>query len=164
MSYLRHFALVDDVSNHFDQAINGLDAFTVTRYAGLYAVSSAAVIELALKEIIVEFASSRDSVFGEYVASRYEYLNGRIKLKHIKEEHLEPFGSVYLNRFNKMIVWLDKYNINRKRGSIISSYGNLLTCRHKFAHEGITTCTYDEVKSGFVAGKVIMACLNRSLA
>lgn len=163
MTYAKHFALVDDVASHFDGAIKGLDAFTVTRYAGLYAVSSAAVLELALKEIIISFAASRDRVFGEYIASRYEFINGRIKLSHIKQDHLEPFGKPYLKRFERLVSWLDSYGVKMRRGSIISAYGNLLTCRHKFAHEGATTCTYDEVKAGFEAGKRIMACLHHSL-
>lgn len=163
MAYSRHFSLVDDVSSHFDSAVEGLDAFTVTRYAGLYAVSSAAVLELALKEIVIKFAQSRDVVFGEYLASRYETLNGRIKLAHIRDEHLRPFGGIYLDRFNKLINWLDNWSLKYHRGSIISSYGNLLTCRHTFAHEGKTTCTYQEVKAGFEAGKTVMACLNHVL-
>lgn len=163
MTYSRHFSLVDDVSSHFDGAVEGLDAFTVTRYAGLYAVSSAAVLELALKEIVIKFAQSRDVVFGEYLASRYETLNGRIKLAHIRDEHLRPFGGIYLDRFNKLINWLDNWSLKCHRGSIISSYGNLLTCRHTFAHEGKTTCTYQEVKAGFGAGKTVMACLNHVL-
>lgn len=163
MTYSRHFSLVDDVSSHFDGAVEGLDAFTVTRYAGLYAVSSAAVLELALKEIVIEFARSRDVVFGEYLASRYETLNGRIKLANIREEHLRPFGGIFLDRFNRLLGWLDDWNLKCQRGSIISSYGNLLTCRHTFAHEGKTTCTYQEAKAGFKAGKVVMACLNHVL-
>jgi hypothetical protein len=164
MNYAKHFALVDDVAGHFDGAIKGLDAFTVTRYAGLYAVSSAAVLELALKEIVIGFAASRDPVFGDYIASRYEFINGRIKLSHIKQDHLEPFGKAYLKNFDRLVTWLDAYGVKRKRGSLVSAYGNLLTCRHKFAHEGATTCTYDEVKSGFEAGKRIMACLHHALS
>ena len=161
--YAKHFALVDGVSSHFDGAINGLDAFTVSRYAGLYAVSSAAVLELALKEIIIDFARSRDLVFGEYVATRYKRLNGRISMDDIKNEHLKPFGSEYLKAFGRIVRWIDNYSIKRRRGSLISSYENLLECRHKFAHEGQTTCTYEEVKFGFESGKKIMACLNRAL-
>lgn len=164
MTYAKHFALVDDVASHFDAAVTGLDPFTVTRYAGLYAVSSAAVLELALKEIVIEFARSRDAVFGDYIAARYEFINGRIKLTHIKQDHLEPFGKSYLRRFDRLVKWLDTYGVKRRRGSLISAYGNLLTCRHKFAHEGLTTCTYGEVKAGFEAGKRIMACLHRALA
>lgn len=163
MTYSRHFSLVDDVSSHFDGAVEGLDAFTVTRYAGLYAVSSAAVLELALKEIVVEFARSRDVVFGEYLASRYETLNGRIKLANIRDEHLRPFGGIFLDRFNRLLKWLDNWSLKCQRGAVISSYGNLLTCRHTFAHEGKTTCTYQEVKAGFEAGKIVMACLSHVL-
>lgn len=164
MTYSKHFALVDDVSGHFDSAIRGLDSFTVTRYAGLYAVSSAAVLELALKEIVTEFAASRDVVFGNYMAASYSQINGRIKVQSIRDNHIKPFGAKYLEKFNRFVAWCESQALKQRRGSLLSKYSNLLICRHKFAHEGLTTCTYNEVKEGFEAGKVIMKCLDRSLS
>jgi hypothetical protein len=164
MSYIKHFALVDDVSAHFDGAVLGLDPFTKSRYAGLYAVSSAAVLELSLKQIVTEFAQKANPIFGEYVASKYVQINGRIKLSHIQEEHLRPFGTKYKDRFERLVKRIDRYSLNHKGLAVISAYGNLLTCRHKFAHEGVTTATYEDVKKGFEAGKVVMACLHKTLS
>jgi hypothetical protein len=43
----------------------------------------------------------------------------------------------------------------------LASYGNIITWRNQFAHEGIipTTATYDEVKKAYHIGKNIIDCL-----
>jgi hypothetical protein len=161
--HARHFALVDDVVEHFDDAVDGLGPELASRYAGLFAVSSVAVLELALKDVVIGFAKSRDVVFGDYIETRYAQTNARIKLQHIREEHLKPFGSGYVARFNEYVSRAERLSLKWYRFSLIQRYSNLITCRHKFAHEGQATCTYGDAKDGFAAGKVIISCLARSL-
>jgi hypothetical protein len=165
MGYHDHFALVDDVSAHFDEAVGAVTPMLASRYTGLYAVSSAAVLELAFKSIIVDFATRMNPVFGDYVSSRYEQVNGRIKVRAICDEHLKPFGEGYKIRFERLLKRIDASSVARRQGSLISAYGNLLTCRHMFAHEGVipANSTYDEVKKGYSAGKLVMACLSKAL-
>lgn len=165
MPYSDHFKLVDDVSAHFDATVAAVDPLIRSRYAGFYAVASAAVLELALKEIIISFARSEHPLFGDYLDYRYEQINGRIKLVHIRDDHLKPFGVRYRLRFDHLLNRVDRYCLVRKRYSIIASYGNLLVCRHTFAHEGVVppSTSYEEVKQGFEAGKVVMSCLSHSL-
>lgn len=166
MTYIRHFQLVDDVSAHFDETVNSANAFLQSRYVGFYAVSSAAVLELALKEVVVGFARHHHSMFGEYVASRYEKINGRIRLDHITDEHLKPFGSTFKNRFRELLEQADQLSIRESSYSVRSSYEILLTCRHQFSHEGSIpeATSYADIKKGFDAGKVVMECLAKTLA
>ena len=161
-SHARHFALVDDVVDHFDAAVTGLGPELASRYAGLFAVSSVAVLELALKDVITGFAKSRDGVFGDYIEAKYASTNARIKLTQIREEHLKPFGSMYVDNFNKHLARAERLALKRYRFSVVQRYSNLITCRHKFAHEGQATCTYGDAKDGFAAGKVVIWCLARS--
>jgi len=165
MGYSRHFQLVDDVSSHFDAAVNSANAFLQSRYVGFYAVSSAAVLEIALKEVVVGFAQHHHALFGTYMASRYERINGRIKLEDITKEHLKPFGKEFQRRFDRLFKRVDQLSIKRHGYSVKSAYGILLTCRHQFAHEGSVpeTATYSEIKKGFDAGKIVMACLAKTL-
>lgn len=165
MSYTDHFRLVDDVSAHFDGAVAAVDPALKSRYTGFYAVTSAAVLELALKEIIIGFAQANNSLFGGYVASRYERINGRISLDDFHREHLKPFGEKYRIGFKNRLACIEQYFLLRKGISVKASYLNLLTCRHTFAHEGTvpTTATYEEMKQGFEAGKIVMSCLSRAL-
>jgi hypothetical protein len=165
VSYSDHFKLVDDVTDHLDAAAGAVEPMIRSKYAGFYAVASAAVLELALKEIIITFAQNTNPLFGEYIADRYEQINGRIKLANIKGEHLKPFGEKYLKRFERLVDRVNSLCMRQQKPPIITSYGNLLLCRHKFAHEGVipSYITYEEVKQGFESGKMIMQCLAKVL-
>jgi hypothetical protein len=165
MAYSNHFRLVDDVSAHFDAAVIAADAFMQSRYVGFYAVASAAVLELALKEVIVDFARHHHSLFGSYLASRYEKINGRIGLSSIADEHLKPFGKDFQNRFKRLLKRVDGLSIKKRGYSVILSYEALLTCRHEFAHEGSVpaSTSYTDIKKGFEAGKIVMACFEKTL-
>jgi hypothetical protein len=165
MAYSKHFQLVDDVSVHFDEAVNSANAFLQSRYVGFYAVAAAAVLELALKEVIVEFARHHHSLFGDYLASRYERINGRIGLQAISDEHLKPFGSKFQDRFNELLKDADQKSIRENGFSTKHSYAALFVCRHQFSHEGSVpeTTSYADIKRGFEAGKIVMECLAKTL-
>lgn len=165
MAYTDHFRLVDDVSVHFDGVLAG-DPLLKSRYAGFYAVTSAAVLELALKQIVVDFASANHTLFGDYVASRYERINGRISVDDCHKEHLKPFGERFKRVFKARLNRIELHFLRTRGVSVKSSYETLLTCRHAFAHEGAVpaTATYEEVKRGFEAGKIVMRCLARTLS
>jgi RiboL-PSP-HEPN len=166
MAYTDHFRLVDDVTSHFDGTVAAVDAFLQSRYVGFYSITSAAVIELALKEIIITFASRNNQLFGGYVEAKYEQINGRIGLKSIMGEHLGPFGTKYQKRFQRLLNRVDNIELRRRRFAIKASYGNLLACRHRFAHEGSipSSSSYTDVKRGFDAGKIVLACLAKTLS
>lgn len=164
MSYQNHFRLVDDVVVHLDGAVATADVFTKSRYAGFYAVSVATVVELSVKQIVIEFANSQSPVFGEYITRKYYRLNAKVSYKDLKGI-LDEFGGAYCRRFGSLVDRVDKFSIRARKGSVVASYGNLITCRHKFAHEGAvpSNSTYDDVKKGFAAGKIILECLHRAL-
>jgi hypothetical protein len=166
MAYTDHFRLVDDVTAHLDGVVAAVDAFTQSRYVGFYSVSAAAVVELALKEIIISFATANHPLFGGYVEAKYEQINGRIKLGHITADHLSPFGEKYKKRFERLINRVEQIELRRHRFSVKNSYANLLNCRHKFAHEGSIPVysSYADVKKGFEAGKVVLGCLAKALS
>lgn len=166
MPYTDHFHLVDDVTAHFDGLLVGIDPLLKSRYTGFYAVTCAAILELALKEIVVHFAQTNNQLFGDYVASKYERINGRISLDDCHKEHLKPFGDRFRKAFKSRLIGVERHFLAKQGISIKYSYENLLTCRHTFAHEGKVpaTATYEEVKQGFESGKVVMLCLSRTLA
>lgn len=166
MSYQDHFRLVDDVSNHLDTTVIAADAFLQSRYVGFYAVAAAAVLELALKEIVINFGGANHPLFGKYLTSRYERINGRIKLSDISNEHLKPFGKAFQKRFSRLLKRVDGYCIKRNGYSIKLSYESLFVCRHQFVHEGSVPVDtgYVDIKRGFAAGKIVMGCLAKTLS
>lgn len=165
MPYTDHFRLVDDVTAHFDASVGNADPFIQSRYVGFYSVAAAAVVELALKEIVISYAVSRNHVFGDYVEYKYDQINGRIKVAAMLNEHLAPFGKHYQDRFKSLLDRVDQIELKRRQVAIKASYGNLLACRHKFAHEGSvpSSTSYSDVKRGFDAAKIVLRCFAKTL-
>ncbi|MER2023354.1 MAG: HEPN domain-containing protein [Stenotrophomonas sp.] len=165
MNFTRHFTLVDDVTAHFDGVLIGMGQEFTSRYTGFYAVTSAAILELALKDIVVSFAQKNHMLFGEYVSAKYERINGKISFDDCIKEHLKPFGKKYQEAFKLRAKKFESYCLLKHGRPMKQTYENLLTCRHSFAHEGNipSSTTYGEMKQGFEAGKLVMTCLARTL-
>lgn len=164
MTYTSHFHLIDDVSAHLDGVVATVDAFTKSRYVGFYAISATAVIELSVKTIITDFAVANNSILGCYISEKYRKLNAKVSLGDL-EQHLAPFGDSYRSRFKELLGRVEDIGLRRYRSSVKSTYGNLLSCRHQFSHEGKVpnNSTYEEVKKGFAASKAVLYCLSESL-
>lgn len=162
MPYTDHFKLTDDLITHLDPILTTLnDPFIESRYTGFLAVSSVTVLELAMKTIFCEFAAKKHKVLANFCSNYFENINGRIGLDKIKEEYLVKFGQKYHKRFKKALEKLERHHLKTSRSSPKSAYGNLLTWRHAFAHQGNipANASYSEVKRSFFFGKEIMNCL-----
>jgi hypothetical protein len=162
MAYFDHFKLTDDLILHLDQVLAALrDPFIESRYTGFLAVSGVTVLELALKTIFCDFADAKHPVLGNFCSQYFERINGRIGLKPIKDDYLAKFGSKYQTRFESRIYKLERQSLRTAGTSIKSSYGNLITWRNSFAHEGIVpaNASYQEVKRAYDCGKQVMHCL-----
>ena len=162
MPYSDHFKLTDDLIQHLDPILAGLnEPFIESRYTGFLAVSSVTVLELALKTIFCEFSAAKHMVFGNFCDEYFDRINGRIGLDLIKKDYLSKFGSKYLLRFTRALDKLEQQYLLAAGSSIKASYGNLLTWRNGFAHEGIipANATYPEVKRAYGCGKEVMNCL-----
>lgn len=142
------------------------DPFLTSRYTGLLALTSATVLELCVKDILITHASSISPVFGSFVAKSYERLNGRVKIRLIKEEHLSKFGEKYVAHFERLSAMADATYLRSLGRSPIQSWNNLITWRHGFAHEGVvpTHATYQEAKLAYQDSKVVVHCLARTLS
>lgn len=162
MSYAKHFKLTDDLIQHLDAVLIQLNnPFIESRYTGFLAVSAVTVLELALKTIFLEFSAAKHIVLGNFCSHYFERINGRITLTHIDSEYLRKFGKKYQQRFKQRLDKLEKDHLRTIGGSLKSSYGNLISWRNGFAHEGNVpaNATYAEVKRTYECGKQVMRCL-----
>ncbi len=162
MSYDQHFRLVDDYLAHLDQVLQGTtDSFVRSRYTGMLAVGATTVYELAIKTIFIEFAQKKHKVFGSFVERHFARLNGRIMLKDLSEEHLKRFGGQYGDKFKKKLEDVEQAKLRASAGSVKASYGNIITWRNEFAHEGRvpSNVTYEEAKNAYELGKEVIRCL-----
>ncbi len=141
------------------------DPFLATRYVGFLCVSAVTVIEFAVRDILIDFASAKHRVFGVFCNELYERLNGRVTLKDLRENHIKKFGDRYVARFSKMLEAEELRELRASGRSIRSSYGNLITWRHSYAHQGVlpANASYSEAKQGFELGKHVLQCLDQSM-
>jgi hypothetical protein len=162
MPYSDHFRLTDDLIQHLDPILAGLnDPFIESRYMGFLAVSSVTVLELAMKTIFLDFSIAKHKVLANFCAKHFDRVNGRIGLDLIKKDYILRFGIKYQARFGKALDKLERQELTASGTSIKTSYGNLLTWRNEFAHQGKipATASYAEVKRAYGCGKQIMQCL-----
>ena len=166
MSYNIHFKHADDVVKHLNTVVPTLsDPLLQAKYVGLVAVAAVTVYELAIKNVFIEFAAKKHKVLGTFTESYFERINGRIKIKVIKDDYIRRFGERYKKRFERKLNKLAKDYLQNNRRDIKSSYGNLITWRNDFAHEGKirTTATYAEVVQSYEDGKEIIHCLAETM-
>lgn len=166
MGYSSHYALADGCVSHMETIVPSVtDPLIRGQYAGFAAVVGVTVYELAIKEIFTDFARKKNRVFGDYIEAHFERLNGRIKLDSIKNEHIKRFGPRYVVRFNRLLDQEETRELLTSGKSIKSSYGNLITWRHEFAHEGRppANATFSEVYSSYNIGKFVIDALARAM-
>lgn len=166
MPYSSHFKLADDMIFHLDSIINGVaDSFIASRYVGFVAVAAVTVYELAIKDIFREFGLKKHKVLGNFTEVYFDRINGRIKIKTIRDDYIKKFGEKYVKRFEKKIEATEKYFLKNNRVSIKSSYLNIIEWRNSFAHEGLVPSfvTYNEVTKSYEFGKEVVRCLAETM-
>jgi hypothetical protein len=166
MSYNDHFRLADDYITHLDAVISGIaDPFIRSRYSGFLAVSAVTVYELALKTIFIEFAQGKHKVLASFTNAYFGRINGRIKLRSIRDDYIVKFGDKYLKRFDRKLDLREREVLRAERASVKAAYANIITWRNGFAHDGLipSTATYDEVKKAYTLGKHVIQCLAESM-
>lgn len=166
MAYDDHFRLADDYITHLDLVIGAIaDPFIKSRYSGFLAVSAVTVYELALKNIFRDFAARKHNVLANFTNLYFARINGRIKIDVIKDDYVKRFGDKYVKRFSKKLEARERQILRTDGASVRSSYGNIITWRNGFAHEGMvpTTATYDEVKKAYGLGKHVIHCLAETM-
>jgi hypothetical protein len=166
MAYTDHYKLADDVIAHLNTIIGGVaDPFLVSRYVGFIAVASVTVYELAVKEIFIEFAEKKHKILAEVTRKNFDRINGKIKTSIIRDEYVSSFGDKYVQRFRKKLDLAEKASLRSNGISILSSYGNVVTWRNQFAHEGQipSNATYNEITKSYQAGKEVIKCLAETM-
>lgn len=166
MAYSDQFSIADDFITHLDGVMDGIgDPFLQSRYLGFVVLSAVTVFELSIKEIFCTFAAKKHVVLGNMARAKFEQINGRIKLHNLRTEFIKPFGEKYLLKFNKKLDTAELESLRAGRGSILSSYGNIIQWRHDFVHQGVgpQTTNYAEIKGAYGRAKEVVRCLDASM-
>jgi hypothetical protein len=164
MPYSARFSATDNLILHLNSILPSIsDPAMVANYAGFLSVSSVTVFELAIKDIFIDFASKKNKVFGSFVYNYFERINGRIKLEELRGNLIKRFGQKYLDRFDRKLKQEENRLMRTSHLSISTDYGNLITCRHGYIHNGTPTLTLTEVVKSYNSGKQIIQCLNYTM-
>ncbi|WP_089725863.1 HEPN domain-containing protein [Candidatus Thiosymbion oneisti] len=162
MIYGSHFRHADDIVNHLNDIVPEItNPLLKAKYVGFVSVAAVTVYELAIKEILIEFARRKHQVFGHFIEAHLDRINGRIRLKTIKEEHISRFGSKYETRFQQGLDKRTKEYLQDNQRDIKNSYTNLIIWRNDFSHTGRInpTTTYEEAVQAYEDGKEVIHCL-----
>ncbi|MFN3235407.1 MAG: HEPN domain-containing protein [Gammaproteobacteria bacterium] len=166
MSFENRFNLADDYLNHVNNVITALpDDFIKSRYLGFLAISAVTAYELAIKDIFYRFSDQKHRALGELARSKFEKLNGQIRLKDLRDRHIKSFGQKYCTRFIRELDKVEQSALASRNGSVKSSYGNLVMWRHNFVHQGEwpNTATYGDLTSAYDHGKELIRCIDRAM-
>lgn len=166
MPYSDNFIHADDIVAHLDTVVPGLpDPILQAKYVGFVAVAAVTVYELAVKEIFISFGAKKHRALGIFAESFFSRINGKIRNEVLKDEYIVRFGDRYRKRFTKKLkLRADEY-LSRNRRDIMSAYGNIITWRNDFAHEGHirTQATYSDVVQAYEDGKEVIHCLAETM-
>jgi len=166
MAYANNFTHADDVVRHLNGVVPALgDPLLQAKYVGFVAVAAVTVYELAVKEIFITFGQKKHRALGAFTESYFDRINGRIKLQILKDDYVVRFGERYKTRFSKNLEVRAHSFLATHRRDILSAYGNIITWRNDFAHEGKirTTETYPAVVQAYEDGKEVIHCLAESM-
>jgi len=162
VTYSSHFQHADDIVNHLNDVVHEItDPLLKAKYVGFVSVAAVTVYELAIKEIFIAFARRKHRVFGHFIEAYLDRVNGRIRLKTIREEHISRFGAEYETKFQQRLDQKTKQYLRDKHRGIKNSYTNLIIWRNDFSHTGEinTTATYEEAVQAYEDGKEVIHCL-----
>ena len=164
MSYQNRFVSTDNLIAHLNPFVNTItDAAIKANYAGFLSVSAVTVYELAIKDIFIEFAQKKNNVFGNFIEKHFSSINGRIKIDDLKGQHIKPFGTKYLDKFEVKLKSREKIIFTTTRKNVRADYSNLIICRHKYVHGGSPTLTFQEVLDSYQIGKDVIHSLYETM-
>lgn len=162
MAYTDRFNDVDALISNLNPIIPSLSFDVQAKFVGFLAVNAVTAYELAIKEIIEDYASSKHCDFGEYVRCALARINGRIKISDIKGE-LNKFGGSYKGNFETNLVSKEASVLQNTGKSLSACYDNLLTCRHRYVHASVITLTIQECVDYYNIGKNVIDALFDSM-
>lgn len=142
---------------------SGVDPLVLSSMAGIVAVEAVTAYELAIKDIFQDFAQRKHMVFGNFVKSTYNRLNGRIKYQEIKDNMVKSYGDKYLRRFVSKIQSKNNLILATEHVDLIQTYDSLVLGRHAFVHSGNLTMTLPEAIHYYTIGKQVIMVLDETM-
>lgn len=158
MTFQDRFKDVDDLIAGLGPIVPTLPGPIQPKLVVFLAVNAVTAYELAIKEIIEDYATSKHEDFGEFVRNAYARINGKIKIKDLKDQ-LKKFGEKYEYNFTEALNEKKTEVFNEEHVDLFSCYDNLLVCRHFYIHRNNVTLSFDECIKDYNIGKHVLETL-----
>lgn len=153
-----HFAKIEELIVEIDDLVPSSSYRSVqfrADLAGLLVVAMAATYESCVKDVLYAYASRQHVAFGDYAQRSYEKLNSRIAVRDLKK-YCEIFDPAICNRFRSRLAERKSLILARAGKNIETSYEQVLSWRHDFAHARIRNTTIEEAAATHRVGKRIL--------
>lgn len=141
----------------------GVDPLVLSAMAGIVAVEAVTAYELAIKDIFEDFSVRKNKVFGCFVKSTYNRLNGRIKYQEIKDNMVKSYGDKYLQKFVSKKDLKSRVVFATEHVDLVQTYDSLILGRHTFVHSGNLTMTLAEAIRYYTIGKQLILALDETM-
>ncbi|MGI9250349.1 MAG: HEPN domain-containing protein [Pseudohongiellaceae bacterium] len=166
MAYHSHFSRTDDLIEHLNKVVPPVEnPLLQLQYVGFVSVTAVAVYELAIKTIFVDFSKQKHHIFGNFVESYFDRLNGRIRVQDIVDDKITKFGKKYVDRFQEKLKKREADFRKENKRDCKSAYENIIHCRNHFAHGNLSGVngTYQEVVQAYRDGKEVIHTLDETM-
>lgn len=153
MQYSDKFQPTEELIEEINSLREYIRPDALPKFTGALSVSAVTSFELAIKDILIEYATNKHQVFGCYIRQHLSRLNGKIKINDLKDE-LKKFNPILADNFEFEIA-----NVERIHFGLRSSYQNLIQNRHTYVHANRINLTYEECVTNYQIGKKIIEAL-----
>lgn len=162
MAYTDRFKPADDLFSTFSGTIGIYTDDFKSKITGFLAVSAVTCYELAIKEILIDFASSKHNEFGNFVANHLSRINGKIQIDNLKEL-IKNFESHYSSDFENQLKSCEQSLPTHEKIAMRSNYKDLILCRHRFIHANNVTLSFQECRDYYFLGKNVIRALSDTM-
>ncbi|MDE8347983.1 MAG: HEPN domain-containing protein [Acidocella sp.] len=154
-----HFLELDKLVAKINSFVPADDKYRSVEFradlAGLLVVAIASTYETCVKEILYEHANRHHLSFGNFTLRNYERLNSRVKVNDL-QKYCELFDPTIKARFKERLVTKKRCLLDRIGANIETSYEQILSWRHDFAHAGVRATTIEEATKTHMLGKRVL--------
>lgn len=160
-----HFAKIDELIKEINELVPSHSYRSIqfrSDLAGLLVVAMAATYETCVKEILFEYANRHHVFFGAFAQRNYEKLNSRIKVNDL-EKYCKLYDPILCQKFRNSLSKKKKLLLERIGKNIETSYEQILSWRHDFAHARIRNTTIEEASETHKMAKRVIYILDEAL-
>ncbi|MDO9474886.1 MAG: hypothetical protein Q7J28_17720 [Caulobacter sp.] len=139
------------------------DAFRAD-LAGLLAIAYVAAFENCVKAIFVAFGTATHPVLGTVTEHHFEKLASKVHYDSIGNKYALQFGQAYKAAYENCLKAQEAAILAASQVSMKNTYANILTWRHKYAHEGVMLTTLEEITAAYPTAKRVIEALDNAMS